>query len=120
MRSTREPNWRDLSTLHDISAFQAIQVLAQIGADFSTETRDQQLSLTHDQALAQLIEDKRFAAMDASQEAVQFCDAANSLGRRLRSLKDCRPALRQAADEKREQMTPEEEFAFAARQYHRK
>jgi hypothetical protein len=105
MKSTREPDWRDPSTLHDISAFQAMQVLAAIGAHFKQSTVD--------------AHDERLDSMDASQEAAAFADAANALGRRLRSQKDCRPALRQQADERREQ-DPALEFAENCRAFHRK
>ena len=106
----REINWRDTSTLKNLSAFQAMQVLAEIGAHFRQSTLD---SLTRDE---------RLGSIDATPEAVAFADSANALGRRLRASRDCRPSLRVSADEKREakQLDPAAEFAENARRYHRR
>jgi hypothetical protein len=108
MKSTKAPDWRDVSTLHDISAFQAMQVLAQIGVAFSpSQTID-----THDE---------RLDSMDASAEAAAFADACNSLGTRLRARNDCRPGLRVRSEEKkREEMDPALEFAENCRAFHRR
>jgi len=106
MKSTKEVDWRDSSTLHDLSAFEAMQVLTQISEALKYSTRDE--ALTHDQ---------RFG-LDVSVEAAEFAAAANRLGSRLRSAGDCRPGLRVAADEKR-QADPAQDFAEQARRHHR-
>ena len=104
----KQIDWRDPSTLHDINAFQAFQVLAEISAHFRQSTTD---ARTNDE----------FANMDATAEARAFADNANALGRRLRSQKDCRPTLRQQADERREtKLDDAEEFAANAKRYHRR
>jgi hypothetical protein len=109
MKSTREPNWRDPSTLVGINAWEAFQVLAQIGAAFKQPTTD---SSTHDE---------RLDSLDVTREARQFADACNSLGSRLRARSDCRPGLRVAADERRQsKLTPDEEYAANCRAYHRR
>jgi len=112
MKSTREPNWRDPSTLVGINAWEAFQVLAQIGAAFKQPTTD---SSTHDE---------RLDSLDVTREALEFATLANRLGSRMRSAHDCRPQLRQQADERRQtKMTAAEEaaeFAEQARQYHRR
>ncbi|HWY03019.1 MAG TPA: hypothetical protein VNX60_05075 [Candidatus Acidoferrum sp.] len=113
----KEINWRDASTLTNLSAFQAMQVLAEISAAFRQSTID---AGTHD-ALGSIVR-----SIDASDEAKTFADACNSLGRKIRSAKDCRPGLRQAADQKRDEarkLTADEEaaeFAANARAYHRR
>jgi hypothetical protein len=109
MKSTREPNWRDPSTLVGINAWQAFEVLAEIGKAFKQPTTD---SSTHD---------TRLDSLDVTREARQFADACNSLGARLRSAHDCRPSLRQQADERREaKLDPFEEYAANCRRFHRR
>jgi hypothetical protein len=103
-------DWRDVTSLHDINATQALMILGEIGNHFSQPTRD-----------SSLLEDQRLNVMDGSAEAASFADAANALGRKLRSAHDCRPTLRQLADEKREtKLDPDEEFAANAKRYHRR
>jgi len=107
----REVNWRDASSLRNINAWEAFEILSQIGAHFKRPTTD---AGTQDE----------FANIDASSEAVEFCSAANRLGSRLRARGDCRPQLRIDADERRQtKLTPDEEaaeFAANARAYHRR
>ena len=113
-----EIDWRDPSTLHDLSAFQAMEVLAKIGAELRQPTRG---SSTHDQLTTTLLEERRLEAMDATAEATAFADACNALGRKIRSAGDCGPALRQKADERREsKLDPFEEYAQNCRAYHRR
>jgi hypothetical protein len=104
----REVNWRDPDSLVDINAWQAFEVLQAISAHFKQSTTD---SRTHDE---------RLDSMDGSAEAASFADAANALGRKLRSAGDCRPGLRQQADAKREQVDPALEYAENCRAFHRK
>jgi hypothetical protein len=104
----KEINWRDPDTLVDINAWQAFEVLAQISAHFKQSTTD---SSTHD----------ALESLDASAEAAAFASACNSLGARMRSMHDCRPALRQQADQRREtKLDPDEEYAANCRAFHRK
>lgn len=75
------------------------------------------------QAMDHMMEDRRFAAMAVSPEAQALSDWARRFHRRALAAQDCRPALRQAADERRE-LTPQEEdareFAESMRAFHRK
>ena len=80
-------DWRDASTLTNLSGDEALQILAQIEAATRIPTRDEQL------AHAQLIESRRVndAAIaaaayheTASVEAQQFAKIANGVGDRLR------------------------------------
>jgi hypothetical protein len=106
-------DWRNKTSLENLSPSEAVMVLGQITE--SLQRRESTATLDH--------EDRRIAsAFSASAEAQQFADAANALGRKLRSVNDCRPSLRQTADAKRD-ATPEEDaaaFAEQMRQYHRK
>jgi hypothetical protein len=112
MRSTRQPDWRDSSTLHDLNFTQAVSVLGQISEHFRQSTRD----------AAFLPEHNEIASIDASEEAVAFANSANALGAKLRGA-----GQRQAADAKRydkaRKLTADEEaaeFAANARALHRK
>ena len=65
--------------------------------------------------------DRMLANIDGSPEAVEFCIAANALGRRLRGVADCRPSLRERAeDSRRDSVDLAVEFAENARQFHRR
>jgi hypothetical protein len=65
--------------------------------------------------------DRRLSTIDSTPEAFAFCEAANALGRKMRGVVDCRPALRQRAEDAREvEEDPAVEFAAAAKKFHRK
>ena len=53
-------------------------------------------------------------------EAVQFADACNALGRKLRAGSDCRPGLRERAEDGARSSDPSEDFAAQARRLHRR
>jgi hypothetical protein len=114
-------DWKDPETLHNLSPAQALVVLGQISAALanpeSTETMD--------------AADRRVLSL-VSDESQQFADACNRLGRKMRAAHDCRPELRIAAEEKREETrqvmdeqrkSPEEEaraYADTMKAWHRK
>jgi len=110
-------DWKDPATLTGLTPFQAMQVLAQIGAAFDTKD-----------AAA----DRRFAAIiGSSPEAVEFANACNALGRKMRAAHDCRPGLRERAPEARETLDAKvkprqtsqecaEEYASDMKAFHRK
>jgi hypothetical protein len=56
--------------------------------------------------------------INGSPEAVQFADACNALGRKLRGRSDCRPGLRERAEDAAR--NPDTDFAEQARQFHRR
>lgn len=68
-------------------------------------------------------------ALSASPEAVQFADACNAMGRRMRAARDCRPELRIRSEERKAEvldaqaMTGEEDacvYADSLRPFHRR
>jgi len=105
-------DWRKSETLDDLTTAEALMVLGQITealASRQTQTVDTQ-------------DYSRLDLMAASPEGQELRDAALKFHRRARAAEDCRPTLRQTADERRE-LTPEEvadDFASQARAFHRK
>ena len=114
-------DWRNPESLRGISPAEALMVLGQITALLanpeSTETMD--------------AADRRVTAL-VSDESAQFAEACNALGRKMRAAHDCRPELRIAAEEKREDKrqvmdeqpkSPEQdeaEYAARMRTFHRR
>jgi hypothetical protein len=103
------PDWRKPESLRNISFAQACVVLGQISNALTTRTND-----------SELIEGGlRTGPSDA---AAEFADAARKFHRSYSAKDDCRPALRMAADEKRDERAPGADaldYAQQMRQYHR-
>jgi len=114
-------DWRDTKSLGNLSPGEALVVLGQI-----TEALKHPKEATETMDAA---EDRRFAAIiDSSPEAIQFADACNAMGRRMRAAGDCRPELRIRSEERREVLdaqpkTAEEDaasYAASLRPFHRR
>ncbi len=106
-------NWRETKSLGELSPSEALLALGQITeALASPQTRE-----TNDAPSS------RYELLEVSPEAQELADAARRFHRRARAAEDCRPELRQVADERREALTADEDaaaYATAMRQCHRK
>lgn len=108
-------DWRESESLENLTAAQALQVLGAI-----TE------ALAHPQETMDA--DPRMVALGTSVEAEELRQAALRFHRKGIAVHDCRPTLRESADERRQtqdeqKKSPEEdaaEFAAACKQHLRK
>jgi hypothetical protein len=73
-------DWRDAKTLENLRASEALQVLEAISQTFSRSEKQKTQDAT--------VEDQLLANVNGSPEAIEFCEAANRLGRKLRGQAD--------------------------------
>jgi hypothetical protein len=115
------------STMKNYTSAEIARALAKL-AEITAQLGTREQATDHESSLIQDEFSRRLATIDGTPEAIEFCEAANMLGRRLRGLKDCRPSLRQGAAEHREvqdaqPMTAAEAsvaYATACRLHHRR